>query len=390
MSTAAISSLPFQTGGAVAAGAGRLVLWVVAQYMRQPLRNTTLAGMIGLTSMAGSNALYFQTHHHPSPLFGVAEQQQVAEIADTETMAVPPPRPKSLKLPLPDATTTGSVETAVKTPAVSNDDVLKLQQKLIALQLLDSKADGLFGPRTARAIKAFEEKSGLPAKGQLTRDIVDRILSAALIVDVPKVEALPEPEPLPAAKAKVETTTLSVEPLPAPAPLAAIDTAAPAEAAKPAGRVIPGTPEEALNLVADTAHDALDTIIDGVQTMTMNSPPPVKRVVQTIAVKASTQAAPVQTASVESTPAATAVTQPLPAALPPANVVPEPVSNADMVASVQRGLASLGFLHGPIDGVAGEATAKAIRNFEVYYNYNVTGRVTPELVKLLVQNGAVI
>ena len=57
---------------------------------------------------------------------------------------------------------------------------------------------------------------------------------------------------------------------------------------------------------------------------------------------------------------------------------------------MQRGLASLGFLHGEIDGVAGEATAKAIRNFEVYYNYNVTGRITPELVNLLVQNGAVI
>ncbi len=44
-----------------------------------------------------------------------------------------------------------------------------------------------------------------------------------------------------------------------------------------------------------------------------------------------------------------------------------------VVGAVQRGLSSLGFLHGEIDGVAGEATAKAIRNFEVYYNYNVTG-----------------
>ena len=61
-----------------------------------------------------------------------------------------------------------------------------------------------------------------------------------------------------------------------------------------------------------------------------------------------------------------------------------------VVGAIQRGLASLGFLHGEIDGVAGEATAKAIRNFEVYYNYNVTGRITPELVNLLVQNGAVI
>jgi len=37
-----------------------------------------------------------------------------------------------------------------------------------------------------------------------------------------------------------------------------------------------------------------------------------------------------------------------------------------------------------------EATAKAIRNFEVYYNYDLTGRITAELVNLLVQNGAVI
>jgi hypothetical protein len=40
--------------------------------------------------------------------------------------------------------------------------------------------------------------------------------------------------------------------------------------------------------------------------------------------------------------------------------------------------------------VPGEATAKAIRNFEVYYNYKVTGQVTAELVDMLVAAGAVI
>jgi peptidoglycan hydrolase-like protein with peptidoglycan-binding domain len=69
---------------------------------------------------------------------------------------------------------------------------------------------------------------------------------------------------------------------------------------------------------------------------------------------------------------------------------PFSVSDPQIVAKVQRGLASLGFLHGPADGVAGEATAKAIRNFEVYYNYKVTGRISPELLDLLVQNGAAI
>ena len=70
----------------------------------------------------------------------------------------------------------------------------------------------------------------------------------------------------------------------------------------------------------------------------------------------------------------------------PAFSVTDPV----IVAKVQRGLGSLGFLHGPADGVAGEATAKAIRNFEVYFNYRVTGRISPELLDLLVQNGASI
>ena len=77
----------------------------------------------------------------------------------------------------------------------------------------------------------------------------------------------------------------------------------------------------------------------------------------------------------------------LPTRLRDAIAAPEP---SELIAQVQRGLASLGFLSGEVDGVAGEATAKAIRNFEVYYNYNVTGRVTPELVDLLVAAGAQI
>lgn len=74
----------------------------------------------------------------------------------------------------------------------------------------------------------------------------------------------------------------------------------------------------------------------------------------------------------------------------PDDAQPLSVSDPVVVAKVQRGLASLGFLHGSADGVAGEATAKAIRNFEVYFNYKVTGRITPELMDLLVDSGAVI
>ncbi len=60
----------------------------------------------------------------------------------------------------------------------------------------------------------------------------------------------------------------------------------------------------------------------------------------------------------------------------------------ELVKKVQLGLASLGFLQGKIDGIFGPETAKAIRNFEVYYNYEVSGVVSEELIDLLKQAGA--
>ncbi len=65
-------------------------------------------------------------------------------------------------------------------------------------------------------------------------------------------------------------------------------------------------------------------------------------------------------------------------------------SDPVLVAKIQRGLGSLGFLHGAIDGVAGKATEKAIRSFEVYHNYEITGRITEDLLERLVEAGAVI
>ena len=61
-----------------------------------------------------------------------------------------------------------------------------------------------------------------------------------------------------------------------------------------------------------------------------------------------------------------------------------------LITKIQRGLASLGFLGARIDGVPGEGTAKAIRNFEVFYDYKVTGQASQKLLNLLLQHGAVI
>jgi peptidoglycan hydrolase-like protein with peptidoglycan-binding domain len=67
-----------------------------------------------------------------------------------------------------------------------------------------------------------------------------------------------------------------------------------------------------------------------------------------------------------------------------------PATDRELVTMIQRGLASLGFFRAAIDGHPGEATAKAIREFENFHSYQVTGAVNPDLVGLLRDAGATI
>ncbi len=374
MSVDAFAGLPFQAGHAVAAGIGRTARWVIALYVRAPLRNTAIAALTTLSAMAGSNALYNQSGHHPAPLFGTFDETA----APAEPAPVMPiERPVKL-LSAPSPETTGSVEKSVEpipSEPVGNEDVFEIQRKLTAFKLFDAKVDGLYGPRTAHAIKAFEAAVGRKPTGELTPEIVALIKQTPITAELgKKTEVAAALETTHAVTAEIKTETpavaLAEEPaaLPAPEPLVAVE-------------------EAAATTTSAALPEAQPTVkAEGITTLEMTSPPaaeeaapadgeagPATREVQTIAVRA---AAP-------ETPAAGDVIR------TPINVT-KVSTDPKVVSAIQRGLASLGFLHGEIDGVAGEATAKAIRNFEVYYNYNVTGRVTPELVNLLVQNGAVI
>jgi len=376
MSVDALSALPLQAGQAVAAAAGRTAMWAISAYLRAPLRNTAIAALTTLSAMAGSNALYNQSSHHPAPLFGTFESADAPTAkASKSSKAAKPVMPiqrpvKLLALPAPE--TTGSVAPqeatapAVATP-IGNEDVYEVQRKLTAFKLFDGKVDGLYGPRTARAIKAFQTSVGQEPTGTLTKEIVELIKSTSITAEPIRSEVAPkialEPaETMPAASETVQPLALTEaeKPLPAPEPLV--------EAAP--------TPVE----TADQDVAALVEDGTGVSTLEMTSLPaptantPTKRTVQTIAVRAPVAEEAGATPEVLTTPIDVIKT----------------ATDPKVVGAIQRGLASLGFLHGEIDGVAGEATAKAIRNFEVYYNYNVTGRITAELVNLLVQNGAVI
>jgi peptidoglycan hydrolase-like protein with peptidoglycan-binding domain len=440
MTAATLTHLPLAAGGAVLASAGRAALWILSRFMRAPLTNTAIMTMVSLTAMASSNALFLQTHEHPAPLFAPPADRQMTA-APSVMPVVPAVRRGTYQVvaPLPEAVSTGSI--AADASPIDNAEVFELQRKLEMLKLFDGTIDGYYGPQTARAIKKFEERNGMKPTGELTAEIVEAVRRAPVIARTPEPRHLPAPEPLPATDAlpKVNfqpvaepakdpaplaavmpNTVTTVEPLPAPDPLPLavqprpIAESQPIAQKQPLRRELPETPQEAFNLAVETAGDAIDTIVNGVQTVTMNRP-------ATSRPAAVQQFAPTSTGSIATAEQPTARTATQMASIEPRPVPgqplviaePEPESFAEvpvldtdakpedlmpvfsvtdpvMVARVQRGLGSLGFLHGPADGVAGEATAKAIRNFEVYYNYRVTGRISPELLDLLVQNGATI
>lgn len=65
-----------------------------------------------------------------------------------------------------------------------------------------------------------------------------------------------------------------------------------------------------------------------------------------------------------------------------------PELDTELVSMVQTGLSRLGFLHGEISGKLDAETARAIREFENYNNFRVTGELTPDLVDVLMAEGA--
>ncbi len=452
--------------------------------------------------MAGSNALYLQDTRHPAPLFGPAPDLEIG-LPDPVTPATRKTASTVPNIVVIDETT-GSIPAAAPMPSqpapepIGNGEIVELQRKLTMLGFYEGKVDGVFGPKTAGAIRRFEQRAGLPANGQLTPEILDAVASAPIVVppqataEPPRAIAViplqPATQPQPVvvvqvpsvAVASVEVTGSippanvgnpaapedSFQPLPDPAPLQLSLNAvtAPQSIIKP-GRDLPDTPREVLNLAVATAKNGIDALASVIENGPQLGPTPPASIApvapipatQSAALQAPAQQAPVQIAAIQQpmpslpqspvvvvaaepavelaaaapatiapatiapptiAPAATiappATTVAEPVAAPAATVAPqqqpeipvivvadtappavtpppaEPMTERELTSAIQRGLSSLGFLRGEVDGVAGEATAKAIRNFEVYYNYDVTGRVTPSLLDLLVAAGAQI
>jgi len=310
MNTSTVSNFPSDAGASILSALFRASGWAFKQFMHAPVQNTGIAVLSLAMLVSANNALYRQSGTHPAPLFGLSNSAVNAYEAPAQDINAPipaPPRPAYLAtqaLAPAQIQPAPAVQSHASPPVssnivVGNEPVAQVQRKLAALGLFAGKIDGYYGPVTATAIRAFEQRQGLAPKGALDPEIMAQILAA---------------------------TSASSPQSAAPDPV---------------------------------AHD-------GVAQPAQPLPDPLATLVQS---------------------AANQTSRPVPAA---ADATANPVVDKATIEKIQRGLASLGFLYGSFDGIAGEATARAIRNFEVYQNFEVTGRVSPDLVDLLLAAGASI
>lgn len=392
MTASTLTQLPLQMGGVLLSHLGRLSQWALARYMRAPAASTGVLAMVTLTALAGSNALYFQTGAHPSPFFG-----QPRAVPVSVTSQAPTPAPIELReqaqdgvasLPTlaPASETTGSIPSAppaIPEAPVGNAEVFAVQKKLAELKLFDGKVDGYYGPMTARAIRAFEERNGLTPMGALSSSVVAAILNSDGSGRA-AAPARPVQQPAPAVQQPVAQPQAEA----APVVPAAVPQQDEVVARLPA--LSPG--EQAFDQVASTAAQTLDSIVAAVDGSRSTAPQPMANPpIPTASIPNQTAPAPVAPAQAMPAPVQLATTAPVEPA--PVISTPQPsppATDAALVSEIQSGLASLGFFRGAIDGNPGPETARAIREFENFHRYRITGQVQPDLVGLLRNAGAAI
>jgi peptidoglycan hydrolase-like protein with peptidoglycan-binding domain len=400
MTASTFTQLPLMAGSALLGTFGRAGLWTFSRYMRAPLASTGLLAMVTMTALAGSNALFFQTAEHPSPFFAPPR----STVAPLPTPVVQRPvletgsvegQPSNIGAPVASSETTGSVAAPAVTPApaipdtpVGNAQMFAVQKKLFELQLFTGTVDGYYGPKTAEAIRAFEVRNGMTPTGANDPAVFEIILGSdsagrttSPVAQQPQAVA-PTPAPV------IETQPVQQAVAPMPAVQQQDQLVARLPALSPA--------EQVFDDVAQTAANTIDSIIEGLDggsrgsAPTASNPPLPGETLPSLTTQAQVQPMPqpVQPAAAQPTQQPIQLASAAPGATTPAGV--PPATDAALVTQIQTGLASLGFFRGPIDGRPGPETARAIREFENFHRYKMTGQVQPDLVELLLKAGATI
>lgn len=327
-------SLGARLGRAVLAQTGHVLGTGARLGVRHPFNTLGLLVLAGGTLMGSVNALWLQHGRHPAPLF-----MQTAAIADAQSENAQSLVPAPVKLSAP---TLVSDKVGAVTPAPHRPSAIPAIQPIP-----DPVASMPSVPKVGNHdVAALQTK--LKAMGYFTA-AVDGYYGPDTAKAIRAFETATGLEPngalTPAIKQAVAAAPLHRQTASVPAPVV------------PATKTTPDMPG-----TAGAKAPADD---------------PIGRIAQSVATRQSEAASPA--------PAPKTV---IPAAKAQKTASVRAETSPQMVSMVQNGLARLGFYAGPVSGKFDETTARAIRAFETFNNYPMTGKIEPGLIDMLMAAGA--
>jgi peptidoglycan hydrolase-like protein with peptidoglycan-binding domain len=150
--------------------------------LRRPATLFAVLGALGVWGMVAVNAVALQDGAHPAPLLGYADEA-------ARQHAVPRPAPASL-------TGASDPEAEAERRRAAEEDVAllrDLQELLTERGFYSGEIDGLRGPMTSDAIRAWQQTAGLEPTGEPTVALLAQIqLSSYVSPPVPEANPLRE------------------------------------------------------------------------------------------------------------------------------------------------------------------------------------------------------
>ena len=308
---------------------GGAIAWAFSRFMRAPTQNLAISGVALAIILSASNALFWQKSPHPSPFFSDSMPQESARIVGEIRPELNAPHPLELAVARASSPNT--------TQSVGN-----LEQPPIPAPVHKS-ASATPGEVTHEDLLKVQQALSFMGFFDQKVDGYYGPLTAKAIRAFETYKGLP---PKGAVTPQIVAIILGEPLTPVVAPMAQQGQSA-------QSNIAPVTPT---NEQANNPQQALPALLQPASRAGSAA-----NVAQTIA-----------------------LTPPVEVASAPVN----PLIDSVLIEKIQRGLSSLGFYYSTFDGIAGESTARAIREFENFKNIEQTGMVSSDLLDLLVAAGA--
>ncbi len=300
--------------------------WAFAKFMTAPMQNLGVFAISAAIVFSASNALFWQTTTHPAPLFSEPSQGQTAQTFGEIVPGLNAPHPLELAVSRASAPISQDIPTPV--PALTNNRG-EVETGVVTHESL---------------IRAQEVLSGM---GFFTGK-VDGFYGPLTAEAIRAYEIYRGLPPKGAITPEIIATIVN-----GPTLSSAVASTISAPTTTPVLQAV--EPSQALQILTSSQN-------------TTPSEQWAPQVLPTLSV------APVE-----------AITTP---DVGVASVPLNPLIDKVLIENIQRGLSSLGFYYNTFDGVAGESTARAIREFENFKNIAQTGLVSEGLLEWLISAGA--